>query len=91
MGLIVGRMGIGAALEGPLFQVDRLEGCGRVLTTGISLAVAACTGEGRGAMFSLPVACGAFVPSVRPMRDFLNQEGLEVEVGVVSVESFDPR
>lgn len=83
---------MGAALEGPLFQVDLLEACGRVLVTGISLAVAACTGEGRGAMFSLPVACGgAFVLSVRPMRDFLNQEGLVVEVGVVSVESFDPR
>jgi hypothetical protein len=92
MGFMVGRMGIGATLEGPLFQVDRFEACGRVLATGISPTVEVWTGEGLGAMFSLPAGNAATTAlSVFPMRDFLNHEGFEVDVDVVSVDSFDPR
>jgi len=89
MGLMVGKIGMGATFDGPLFQVDRLFACGRVFATGIS--VAAWTGDGLGATFSLPDAGCATVPSDRPIKDFLNHDGLEDEVGVVSVESFEPR
>ena len=90
MGLMVGSIGIGATFEGPLVQVVRLLGCGRAFTTGTSLMVAACTGCGLGVTISLLVGC-CDVPvalSVRPIRDFLNQEGLE-DVGVVVAGSFD--
>jgi hypothetical protein len=93
MGLMVGKIGIGATFEGPLVQVDRLPACGCGLTTGISLTLAAaCTSDGRGAMFSFPVVCveETLAFSVRLINDFLNHEGLEDEVNVVSVESFDP-
>ena len=91
MGLIVGKIGIGAALDGPLVQVDLFPGCGRVLATGIS--VAACTGDGRGAMVSFPAACVCVRPAVlsdRPIKDFLNHDDFD-EVGVMSVRSFEPR
>ncbi len=93
MGLMVGNICIGAPLEGPFVHVVRFAAFGRVLTTGISLTVDAAAGEGRGTAFSFPEA-GAPVTvtlSARPISDFLNQDGFEVDDGVLSVESFDPR
>ena len=93
IGLIVGSIGIGAAPDdGPLFQVVLLLAAARVLATGIS-AVAFTVGEGRGAMFSLPAAgvVTVAVLSERPINDFLNQDCLDEDVGVISAESLDPR
>ena len=90
MGLIVGRMGIGAPFDGPLFQVVLLAAGGRVFVTGMS--VAACIGDGRGATFSFPDDCATLcVLSDRPINDFLNHDDFEDNVGAISVESFEPR
>jgi hypothetical protein len=90
MGLMVGRIGMGGMLEGPLAQVDRLPAGARVLPTKTSLP--AWIGDGRGATFSLPTTGDAILElSDRPIRDFLNHDGLEVDVGVLSVESFEAR
>jgi hypothetical protein len=90
MGLIVGKMGIGAALDGPLFHVDLLAAGGLVFVTGISVAV--CTGEGRGATFSFPDDCAMLVVlSDRPINDFLNHDDFEDNAGAISVESLEPR
>jgi hypothetical protein len=90
MGLIVGRMGIGAPLDGPLFHVDLLAAGGRVFVTGIS--VDACTGEGRGATFSFPDECTTLTElSDRPINDFLNHDDFEDDVVAASVKSLEPR
>jgi hypothetical protein len=89
MGLIVGRMGIGAPLDGPLFHVDLLAAGGRVFVTGMS--VAACTGDGRGATFSFPADCATLAElSDRPINDFLNHDDFEDDVAL-SVKSLEPR
>jgi hypothetical protein len=81
---------MGATFEGPLFHVDLLLACGRVFATGIS--VAAWTGDGRGATFSFPDVCDVpVVLSDRPIKDFLNHEDFEDEVGAASAESFEAR
>jgi hypothetical protein len=54
MGLMVGRIGIGAIFDGAFDQVERLAGCGRVLVVMISFVEDACTGAGRGVIFSFP-------------------------------------
>jgi hypothetical protein len=90
MGLIVGKMCIGAPLEGPLFHVALLAAAGRVFVTGIS--VAACTGEGRGPKLSFPDDCAMLaVLSDRPINDFLNHDDFEDDVGAISVKSLEPR
>ena len=87
--MIVGKIGIGAPLDGPLFHVDLLVAEGRVFVTGMS--VAACTGEGRGATFSFPADCATLVElSDRPINDFLNHD-FEDDVVAVSVKSLEPR
>ena len=91
--MMEGSMGIGAAFDGLLDQVERLVGCGRALAGAVaSFMVCACTGNGRGATFSLPeVGCDEAVEfSDRPIRDFLNHEGLD-EVRVSVEKSLEPR
>ena len=89
MGLMVGKIGIGAPLDGPLFHVALLATGARVLVTGIS--VAACTGVGRGATFSFPDdGATPEVLSDRPINDFLNHDDFEDD-GALSVKSLEPR
>jgi hypothetical protein len=92
MGLMDGSIGIGAPFDGLLDQVERLVGCGRALAEAVSFMVCACTGNGRGATFSLPEFGWdeAVEFSDRPIKDFLNHDGFdEVEVSVE--KSLDPR
>ncbi len=56
MGRMVGRMSMGATLEGPLVHVVRFPGGGRVLAADIS--VEACTGDGRGGVSLAAGGCG---------------------------------
>ena len=89
----MGSIGIGAAFDGPLDQVDRFPGWGRALATGISFVVDACMGNGRGATFSFPEFGwdDAVEFSDLPIRDFLNHDGFDEDVNVSVEKSFEPR
>jgi hypothetical protein len=84
IGLAVGSIGIGATLEGPFVQVVLFPAAGRVLLFVTSVADAAWTGAGRGAVASLACVCmvARSVLSERPMSDLRNQDCL-TDVGVV--------
>ena len=90
---MVGRIGIGAAFEGPFDHVIRLLCCGRVLPAFSSFIVAAWTGAGRGATFSLATAvcCDDEVEfSDLPINDLRNQDGFDVMVFSSVEKSLDP-
>ena len=92
IGRIVGRIGIGATLDGPFDHVVRFPGAGRAFEAGVSICADDCTGDGRGAATtSFTLTCGtAFsVLSDRPIMDFRNHEGFDVELGVELAESFE--
>lgn len=92
MGLMDGKIGMRGMLGAPLAHVARLLFCWRALGTSISLD--AWAGGCRGATFSLPeVGDGNMTLSGRPpmMRDFLNHDDFDDNVGVYSDMSFEPR
>ena len=75
IGLIVGRIGIGAAFEGrPLVQVARLLAAGRGLTFGLAAGCGGGTGAGGGVGCTTGVCCGTAGTLIsRWIRDFRNQ------------------
>lgn len=98
MGLIDGRIGIGAPTKGvtPLVQVARFAAEGRLLAMGVVSGVFACPGlmwsAGAGdSVRDLLGCCGTAGALSRVMRDFLNHDGLEVRGGasLASLLGFD--
>jgi hypothetical protein len=91
---MVGRMGIGATLDGPLTQVVLFAAVVLVFATGTSLlTVVEGTGEGRGAELSFVitgVTTGSAMPSERPINDFRNHDCFPVVERVATV-SFEER
>ena len=78
-------------MDGPFDHVVRFPGVGRALEDGVSFCADDCTGEGRGAAttsFTLTCGTALSVLSERPIIDFRNQEGFDVEFGVGLAESF---